>query len=219
MKRYNAVIFDMDGVLIDSEPLWEETEKILLRSRGIDYNPDYRSRILGLNQYDSASLLKNRFELTESIDNIIASRTRILLELYEDKLFLKPGIMELLRHLNSGFITMGLASSSPSGVIKYVLDKFGINFYFTTRISGDCIAKGKPDPEIYILAAKNLQVKASECIAVEDSVNGVKSAKNAGMYCIAVPDKRIDISEFQEADEIVKDTSSLLDNLTISSLC
>lgn len=218
MNRVEAVIFDMDGVLIDSEPLWEETEKILLRSRGIEYNPEYRSSILGLNQHDSAFLLKSRFGLVESIDKIITSRIKILLSLYEDKLDLKPGIMDLLWHLNSGSITIGLASSSPSNVINYVLDKFGIDLYFNTTVSGDCIEKGKPNPDIYILAAQNMKVKTSVCIAIEDSVNGVKSAKNAGMYCIAVPDSRIDISEFQEADEIVADTSSLLNNLTIKSL-
>lgn len=204
-----AFIFDMDGVLIDSEPLWEETETLLLKKRGIAYNASYRDKILGLNQTDSANLLIDTFNLSASVNEIIEERESILLSLYENELKLIPGVIQLLTALKKIQIKIGLASSSGMNIIEYVLDKFRLNKYFESVVSGECISRGKPHPDIYLRAAKLLNEKPENCIAVEDSINGVLSAKKSGMYCIAIPDKRLEISKYDSADVRLENLSEI----------
>jgi len=100
-------------------------------------------------------------------------------------------------------LKVALASSSPLKVIKFVLDKFDINKYFDLVVSGDMVEHGKPSPDIYNYAAKSLGLECDECVVIEDSINGVISAKSAGMYCIAVPDKRLNPDGFKKADLIM----------------
>jgi len=198
-----AVIFDMDGVMIDSEPLWEKTERILLGRRGIDYNPDYRDNIVGLNQNDSGKLLKETFNLPETVEELLEERSEILLGLYENELELVNGLKPLLDELISNHFLLALASSSPYKIIKFVLNKFSLNGFFRVVVSGDFVKLGKPNPDIYLYTAKELGIAPAECVVIEDSINGLRSAKAAGMLCIAVPDKRLNQSEFQIADLVV----------------
>ena len=198
-----AVIFDMDGVMIDSEPLWEKTERIMLGRKGIEYNPTYRDKIVGLNQNDSGKLLRETFNLPETVEEIIAGRVGILLGLYERELGLVPGLLPLLKELGESGLLLALASSSPIEAINFVLHTFSLGEFFTVVVSGDTIPLGKPHPDIYLHTANNLGIEPSECVVIEDSINGVKSAKRAGMICLAVPDKRLSLKEFQIADLIV----------------
>lgn len=198
-----AVIFDMDGVMIDSEPLWEKTERILLSRKGIEYNPTYRDKIVGLNQNDSGNLLRETFNLLETVEEIITGRIEILLGLYEKELELVPGLLPLLKELRKSGFLLALASSSPFRVINFVLDRFSLREFFSVVVSGDTMPFGKPHPDIYLHTANNLGVEPRECVVIEDSINGVKSAKRAGMICIAVPDKRLERKEFQIADVVV----------------
>jgi len=214
---HRSVIFDMDGVIIDSEHLWERTEKILLASKGLEYDDRYRYKIIGLNQIDSALLLKAHFDLKDSVDFIIGRRIEILLGLYDQHLNMKEGIPELLNKLSKKGFPIALASSSPGRVIDFVLDKFDLKKFFNIIVSGESTTRGKPHPDIYIFTSDKLGIPPSACIVIEDSANGVKAAKNAGMYCIAVPDRRLSLKEFLIADEIEKDIVSLLNNCTINT--
>src|SRR3990172_2630800 len=206
-----AVIFDMDGVMIDSEPLWEKAERILLARRGIDYNPTYRDKIVGLNQKDSGRLLKETFNLPETIEELLAERIEILLPLYEKELELVPGLITILKEVKESGFLLALASSSPYKVINFVLGKFSLNEFFSVVVSGESVEFGKPHPDIYLYTAKKLgacpeqgrRIEPSECVVIEDSINGVKSAKSAGMLCIAIPDKRLNQKEFQIAEMVV----------------
>jgi HAD superfamily hydrolase (TIGR01509 family) len=207
MKR--AVIFDMDGVMIDSEPLWEKTERILLARRNIDYSPEYRDLIVGLNQNDSGKLLWQTFSLRETLDEIISERLDILTEIYKQELDIIPGVTPLLKELRVRGYILAVASSSPLRVINFVLDMFSLHQYFDAVVSGECINFGKPHPDIYLHTAERLGVKPSECVAIEDSINGVRSAKSAGMRCIAIPDKRLSRGKFDIADLILENTDDL----------
>jgi HAD superfamily hydrolase (TIGR01509 family) len=199
-----AVIFDMDGVMIDSEPLWERTEKIMMARKGLEYTPVYREKIVGLGQIDSTKLLKTTFSLNTDIEDIINERISILLDIYKQELVLRNGLTELLNILTQNSFDIALASSSPYRVIKFVLDKFCLNEYFNPVVSGDFVEHGKPEPDIYINTAEKLGLKSIECVVIEDSINGVVSAKNAGMHCIAIPDKRLDPAGFVRADIILE---------------
>lgn len=198
-----AVIFDMDGVMIDSEPLWEKTERILLARRDIEYTADYRDQIVGLNQNDSGKLLVETFKLEEKVEDIISERVEILFGIYVEELEVVEELIPLLNQLRENDYKLAVASSSPLRVIDFVLDMFSLHEYFPIVVSGECTDNGKPHPEIYLHTAERLEVEPKECVAIEDSINGVKSAKAAGMYCIAVPDKRLTQEKFQNADLIV----------------
>ncbi|HEX3035477.1 MAG TPA: HAD family phosphatase [Thermodesulfobacteriota bacterium] len=211
-----AVIFDMDGVMIDSEPLWEKTERILMAQRNIDYNPIYRDKIVGLNQNDSAKLLRETFNLPKTIEEIITERIDILLTLYEKELELVKGLTDLLEELAQKGFLLALASSSPRRAINFVLDNFSLRDFFSVIVSGDDIQLGKPHPDIYLHTAQRLYVKPEECVVIEDSINGVKSAKAAGMTCIAVPDRRLNPKEFQAADLITDSLDKINVELIIS---
>ncbi len=204
----------MDGVIIDSEPLWEKSESIMLKQKGFagnnSYRKEYRKKIMGLNQKDSVRLLKETFGLDESPDEILRTRLEILLELYEKELRLVDGIPEILKILDSEkHIKTALASGSPMKVIEFVLNKFSLTDTFRIKVSGDCVGKGKPHPDIYLEAARRLGVNPGECVAIEDSINGIVSAKAAGMRCIAVPDPRIATKDYPQADIFRKSVSEI----------
>ena len=152
--------------------------------------------------------MKETFNLELTIQEIIQKRLEILLSLYKYELKLIDGIEKILYESSKNF-KVGLASSSPKEIIDFVLDKFEINKYFQSVVSGDCTNNGKPDPDIYLEAAKQLKTKPENCIAIEDSINGVLSAKNAGMYCIAIPDKRLERKKYKMADLIVDNISEI----------
>jgi HAD superfamily hydrolase (TIGR01509 family) len=204
-----AVIFDMDGVMIDSEPLWEKTERILLSRRNIEYSPGYRDRIVGLNQKDSGKLLRDTFSLNETVDEIISERIDILTAIYEEELDIVTGLTPLLDELKLNEYLLAVASSSPLRVINFVLDMFSLHHYFDAVVSGECTENGKPHPDIYLHTAERLGVKPDECVAIEDSINGVRSATGAGMFCIAIPDKRLSRGEFEKADIILESMDEL----------
>lgn len=213
----NAVIFDMDGVMIDSEPLWEKTERILLARRNIDYSPDYRDKIVGLNQRDSGRLLVDTFDLEETVEEIINERISILTSIYEKELEVIPALVPLLEQLGEEGYRLAVASSSPLRVVNFVLDMFSLRDHFLAVVSGDSVGNGKPHPDIYVHTAETLGVEPAECVAIEDSINGLRSAKGAGMYCIAIPDKRLTPAEFESADVILGSLRELTPG-TIKSL-
>jgi HAD superfamily hydrolase (TIGR01509 family) len=209
-----AVIFDMDGVIVDSEPLWEKSESIMLKQKGFggneNYRKEYRKKIMGLNQKDSVKLLKETFGLDESPEEILRTRLKILLELYEEELSLADGVPELLETLSrEKHIRTALASGSPMKVIEFVLEKFSLSDTFRIKVSGDCVENGKPHPDIYLETARRLGASPKECIAIEDSINGIVSAKEAGMRCIAVPDPRIAPEDYPQADIFRKSVSEI----------
>jgi HAD superfamily hydrolase (TIGR01509 family) len=211
------VIFDMDGVMIDSEPLWEKTERILLARRGIDYSPDYRDKIVGLNQRDSGRLLVDTFNLEETVEEMINERISILTSIYEKELEVIPALVPLLEQLGDEGYRLAVASSSPLRVVNFVLDMFSLHHHFLIVVSGESVGNGKPHPDIYLHTAERLGAAPGECVAIEDSINGLRSAKGAGMYCIAIPDKRLTAEQFGSADVILDSLDELTPG-TIKSL-
>ena len=204
----------MDGVIIDSEPLWEKSESIMLKQKGFagneSYRKEYRKKIMGLSQGDSVKLLKETFGLDESPEEILHTRLEILLELYEKELRLSDGVPELLKALRGEKqIKTALASGSPMKVIEFVLEKFSLSNTFEIKVSGDCVEEGKPHPDIYLETARRLKVNPEECVAIEDSINGIVSAREAGMRCIAVPDPRIAEEDYPKADIFRKSISEI----------
>jgi len=192
MKKFKAILFDMDGIIVDSELYWTKIEKEFACMYGIQYNTEYRRKIMARSAKNIAEIFINDFGVQATIKKIIADRNKLAIDIYKTKAKLLPGFIELIEKIKKNNYKTVLVSSSSMLWINLILNRFKLRKYFDHIISADKMLDGhsKPFPDIYLLAAKEIGVAAKDCLVFEDSVNGVKSAKMAGMYCVAVPDKR-----------------------------
>ena len=209
----NAVIFDMDGVLSDSE--WIYVEKILevLREEGVFIEAEEINDLFGRSMSRISDELKRRYDLPKEAafycERVLFLRDKLI---EEEGIFPMEGAVDIVRELHTEGVPIAVASSAPIETIKGNMKRFGIERYIDHYVSGVDCARGKPDPEIYMRAASLLNTDPHNCIAVEDSANGVAAAKAAGMYCIAfVPPKAVP-QDVSVADEIV---ASLYDIIKI----
>ena len=181
-----AVVFDLDGVLIDSEPTWDRVTRELLARHGRTFDRVIADQHMGMRLVDvvAAVLTAHKLEVDpevfarELLDDLIAE--------FERSLVLMPGAEDALKLGPSLGLAVGLATGSPRRAVDAVLARYG--WRFDTICTGDDVTHGKPAPEIYQLAAARLGVPPAACVAIEDSQNGVRAAKAAGMACIAVPE-------------------------------
>jgi mannitol-1-/sugar-/sorbitol-6-/2-deoxyglucose-6-phosphatase len=184
-----ALVFDMDGLLIDSEPLWHEAEVYGFGLAGLCLTPEQCLETTGLRVDEVV-----RFRYTQhpwiapSQDDVASAIVERVVELVHAKGVLKPGVAQALSFARDSGLRVALASSSPSVIIRAVLDTFGLRSAFEVIHSAEEEARGKPAPDVYLTAARKLGVEPAECVALEDSPNGVLAAKAAGMKCIAIPE-------------------------------
>ncbi len=181
-----AVIFDMDGVIIDSQPYHFAVEEAMCREIGIEVSTEESHSFVGMAGEKVWDYLKNKFGLQKSIEELMAFENKARIEYFSSLENVKPipGIVDLLEEINEHTIKTALASSSSIEVINIFISKLGLAHYFQHIISGNSVASGKPDPDIFIHTAQALQEAAADCVVIEDSANGVKAAKLAGMKCI-----------------------------------
>jgi HAD superfamily hydrolase (TIGR01509 family) len=200
-----AVIFDMDGLMIDSEPLQSKSIEKILKEYGVD--PDYDElglvQIIGITAKENFRILKDKHRINEDIDILVDKKQNAYLEILKENLVSMPGLVELLNLLKEKGIKMGVASSSKLDHIELVLSGLGIRDYFEIVVSGELLEKSKPHPEIYLTAAKQLGVGPKEAIALEDAEMGVISASSAGIKVIAVPNSSTKKQNFSKAILIV----------------
>lgn len=180
----------MDGVIIDSEIYWEKIEKKYARIKSLKYTEAYRREIMALSERELAEVLRARHGLIETVEQIVAERGEMALGIYKKEAKLLPGFLPLIKKLR-GKYKIALVSSSPFKWINLILRRFKLRPYFDEIISAEEMrdGHGKPHPAIYLFAARRLRVRPVECLVFEDSVNGIKAAKSAGMFCMAVPGK------------------------------
>ena len=181
-----AVIFDLDGVLVDSEQLWDEVREDLARERRGRWHDQAQADMMGMSSPEWSTYMHDVIGLSESPDEINAEVVDRLLTRYRVSLPLIHGAVEAVERLAARW-PLGLASSSNREVIDAVLETAGIADRFATTVSSEEVAGGKPAPDVYLEAARRLGVDARECAAVEDSRNGIRSAHAAGMRVIAIP--------------------------------
>ncbi|WP_328817999.1 HAD family hydrolase [Nonomuraea cypriaca] len=181
-------MFDLDGVLVDSEPVWEEVRRAFVAEHGGAWQPDTQSRLMGMSTAEWAAYLHSlgvRMEPGEIAKGVVER----MAARYRDEMPLMPGAVAAVRRL-SAQATLGLASSSPRTLIDVVLDAAGLAECFAATVSTEEVARGKPAPDGYLEAARRMGVDPGDCVAVEDSSNGLRSAYAAGMRVIAVPHPR-----------------------------
>jgi mannitol-1-/sugar-/sorbitol-6-/2-deoxyglucose-6-phosphatase len=200
-----ALIFDMDGVLIDSEPLWHEAEITAFAEAGLSLTSEDCLRTTGLRVDETVGYWCERHPgLSPRRDLLVTSILDQLVELVARRGTLKSGVEEVLDRIRSRGLRLALASSSPYRVIHAVLGAFGLDTAFEVVHSAEEEDRGKPDPAVYLTTAHKLGVKPELCLAVEDSPNGLLSAKAAGMKCIVVPEPALRADpRFAVADALV----------------
>ncbi len=200
----DAIIFDMDGVIVDSEIHWKTTEGFFLQSLVPGWTRDDQDRITGMGALDVYRLLVNTYHLQKSQDEFLEIYQEMAKEIYGKKVSLIEGFTELLTALNTHHIPVAVASSSPTSWINRMLDRFRLRDSFQVVASADELqGQGKPSPAIYLHTATRLDVLPERCIAIEDSKNGVLSAKNAGMFCVGFRNGFNDKQDLSHADMII----------------
>ena len=199
-----AVIFDMDGVIVDSEIHWKTLEGYFLQSLIPTWSSSDQDKIIGLGVHDLYTLLIGQYGLQKTKEQFLELYQEMANEIYGQKVSLIVGFSELLSTLNKNNIPVALASSSPRSWINIMLRRFGLQASFRVVVSADELeGEGKPSPAIYLLTAKRLGVSPTSCIAIEDSKNGVLSAKNAGMFCIGFRNGFNEEQDLSKADMII----------------
>ena len=181
-----AVIFDMDGVLVDSEVYWDKSRVDFARDRGAVWTDEFQRLAMGRSTVGWAGVMREKLALDETIDEIIAEMKARVITHYEARMPTRPGALESVSHMQQYF-RVGLASGSPTEIIKAVLNITGLDQIFEVMIYGDDVPRGKPAPDIYLEALKALGVSPAVSLGIEDSANGLRSLKAAGMFAVAAP--------------------------------
>ena len=184
-----AIIFDMDGVILDSETICDKTWKITQDEMDVTTDKDYINMCRGTNHNDTLQILRNVFGADFDSEAFL-KRATVLFKMYEetDGIPLMPYARQILEYLKPKY-RLALASSTSGGAVERQLTNAGVIDFFETRTTGEMVEHSKPDPEIYLMACRSLGLEPEECAAVEDSPNGIKSAASAGLKVIMVPDK------------------------------
>lgn len=181
-----AVVFDLDGVIVDSEPVWEQVRRQVVAEHGGTWAPDAQRRIMGMSTGEWASYLSTDLGVglpPEDVAALVVDRMR---DRYAEHVPLLPGATDAIRRVAARW-PLGLASSSPPVLIDTVLEHVGLRDYFAAAMSTEQVPRGKPAPDIYLAVAGHLGQRPDRCAAVEDSANGLRSAAAAGLAVIAVP--------------------------------
>ena len=203
--RFAALIFDMDGLLVDSEPVWEAVEIDLIESHGYCYSDDVREQGIGMRVDEFAAILLRHYpKLGDSAAGIAAAITGRLLQLPPERFRAKPGAGDIVRYAAERGIPRAIASSSSQRVIEHFVRLMGWQELIPQRYSADFVARGKPAPDIYLHTAEQLRIAPRDCLALEDSRAGTIAAKAAGMTCFTVPDlSHSSLKDFADVNEYV----------------
>jgi len=211
-----AVVFDLDGVLVDSETLWDEVREALAHERGGHWHEGAQRDMMGMSSPEWSRYMHDRIGLSESPEEINRLVVGRMLERYEAGPPWLPGGVETVRRLAADFV-LGLASSSNREIIDRVLEAGGIADCFRATVSSEEVAAGKPAPDVYVEVARRLGMDPHECTAIEDSHNGIRSAKAAGMRCVAIPNAHYPPGDaVAEADAVVGSLSELTPEVLVA---
>ena len=211
MNSIKAIIFDLDGVLVDSEPFHVKVEKRLFNRFQLSISDEEHAAYMGKAPDVMWSEIINNKNLSLTVDKMIELNSEESRKYFLSLPQIDPisGVINLLEELNDNDIPMAVASSSDRETIDIIMDKSGLGGYFQHVISSDQIGKSKPEPDIFLYTAKLLGVVPESCIVIEDSTNGIKAAKSANMYCVAFNGASSDNQDQSMADIRIETFSEL----------
>ena len=207
----SAIIFDLDGVLADSEPWWSEIDAELLAEYGVTYRGEYHRNVVGVSYRVAVEFYKKAFGLSVATDEMMSRRGEIATEFFANRVGLFPNVKEVLEELRQMKLHLAIATSSVSASARPFLDRHQLTGFFEVIVTGEEVEHGKPAPDIYLCAAQKLGLPVDACLVVEDAFPGIAAAKAARMRVVAIPDRRfVDPHEFEkEADYVLKSLKEL----------
>ncbi len=208
-----AILFDCDGVIADSETHWNQIDRVHLQHFGVpDYDGRFKEHVIGKSFTLAANFYKDTFHLAPSVEELIEQRTGVAAQFYADEVPIFEGVVEVLIKLQSMNLKLALATSSVSRLITPFLQRHDIEKYFDVIITGEMVKLGKPHPDIYLLAAEKCGVEAKNSVVIEDALAGLQAGRGAGAQTIAIPDARwLDPALFEgQADYIVSELREIL---------
>jgi len=183
-----AVVFDLDGVLIETEEIWDEVRESFIRERGGRYDAEAQRAMMGMSSTEWSAFIHDELGVADSPEEISAEVVRRMAARYGERLPLVAGAVEAVERLGARW-PLGVASSSNRPLIDAVLELSGLARFFRATVSSEEVARGKPAPDVYLEAARRLGVPADACAAIEDSQSGIRSAEAARMVVIAIPNR------------------------------
>ena len=202
-----AVVFDLDGVLVDSEQVWDSAREQLVRERGGTWHEGATRDMMGMSSTEWSRYLHDRLGVPMDPDEINADVVRRVASTYEEQLPLLPHAVKTVRELGRRWL-LGLASSSNRPIIELVLNLSGLADCFAAVVSSEEVEHSKPAPDVYLAVAQRVGVEPSDCVAIEDSTNGIKAALAAGMRTIAVPNR-----QFPPDEEVLASATTVVPSL------
>lgn len=187
-NKVKAVIFDLDGTVVDSEPNYSEADDKTLADYGIvKLSAEMKRKYVGIGTVEMMEDIKKMYDINETIENLVSKKNKYYLEIAKENTPVFPEMYKFLQFLKSNNYPLALASGSSPEIIEAVLSITKLKEYFDVILSAEQVEKGKPAPDVFLEAAKQLGVPFENCLVIEDSKPGVEAAKNASMYCIALP--------------------------------
>lgn len=218
IKTIRGIIFDMDGLMVDSEPVQLKAINDALKPLGVQVDDDEFIDMVGRKAIENFIWLKNKHGFKESAEELNEIKNKAYLYRIQTELTTMPGLDHALKLCRENNLTRAIASSSPRIDILAVLKLLNLEEQFKIIASGDQVKKGKPDPDIFLKVLEMLGGMANEYLVLEDAGHGVRAAKSAGMYCIAVPNHYTKYQDFSQADRVLRNLEELTVEL-ISEIC
>jgi mannitol-1-/sugar-/sorbitol-6-/2-deoxyglucose-6-phosphatase len=211
LPQFHAVIFDLDGVLADSEPWWNQIDAKLLAEHGVSYRGEYHRNVLGVSYRIAVEFYKNAFHISAPVAELMRRRGEIASEFFAKNVGLFPSAKTTLEQLREMKLRLAVATSSVSASARPFLERTGIRSFFEVIVTGDEVQRGKPDPDIYLRTVDKLGIAPEACLVIEDALAGVAAAKGANMRVAAIPDTRfVDPREYEkEADYVLGNLSKI----------
>ena len=206
-----AVLFDMDGVIVDTEPLHRKAYFKTFENLNITVSEEFYTSLTGCSTKEATAKIKEKYQLNVSPEDITTSKRTYFKHYFDtDEDFdLLPGVRELITHYYENDVKLVLASSASMNTINWVFDKFDIGQYFMGKISGAELEESKPNPEIFIKAAEIAGEPKENCMVIEDSTNGIIAANRAEIFCAAYQSEHSKMQDYHLANILVKEFSDL----------
>jgi len=206
-----AVLFDMDGVIVDTEPLHHKAYQKMFGKVGIEVSSEMYEGFTGQSTYGICVQLCTYFNLEQDPQELVQIKRNYFTKLFfeDDDLQLLDGVEELINDYFKQGLTLVVASSASMFSINNVMKRFNLDRFFSNKLSGADLKASKPHPEIFINAAKAANALPNECFVIEDSTNGIKAAKRAGIYCVAYKSEHSKNQDYALADMVISDYNEI----------
>ncbi|KPK13272.1 MAG: hypothetical protein AMJ56_02680 [Anaerolineae bacterium SG8_19] len=213
MQKIQAIIFDMDGLMVDTEPLARRSWEMVLNEFGQHLDELAFHQMIGLRRLDGARLVLKKLDLDLSPDELLERKEKYLAKILAGGIPIMPGLERLVEELKQRDIPWAVATSSPISYADLIIRDLGLAMDCQAIASGDEVQHGKPAPDVYLLASERLAVSPENCLALEDSIPGVKAALAAGMLTVAVPNDHTDADAFSLADYVFPSLNEVADGI------